>query len=86
LVAWEAKQWSYLGGCARGGPAAHRKHNGPLVIPVSSFNPRACHEGRATTLDLPGNMPGSVLKPVDFDQPIRTKFDTAFLVRALVGY
>jgi hypothetical protein len=31
-------------------------------------------------------MPGFVLKPIDFDQPIRTKFDTAFLARALVEY
>jgi hypothetical protein len=86
VVAWEAKQWSYLADCARHGPAARRKHNGPLIIPVSSFDPRACHEGRATIWDLRGHAPGALLKPMDFDQPIRTKFDTAFLARALGEY
>jgi hypothetical protein len=54
----------------------------PLVIPVTEFDPR----GNGCVYDFRNHAPGDVVSPVDFNQPVRTKFDTAFLARALVTF
>ena len=86
IAAWEAKQWLYLKECAALGPNARRKHNDPLIIPASTFDPRARHHGRATIWDLRDHREGQPILPLDFDQPIHTNFDTAFLARSLAQY
>ncbi|MGA0134817.1 MAG: hypothetical protein ACO3ND_10740, partial [Opitutales bacterium] len=81
VVEWESQQWKYVVDCARLGPAARRRLK-PLVIPAASFDQR----GRGTIWDLRDHRPGQPILPLDFDQPIRTRFDTSFLAQALADY
>ena len=81
VVQWESQQWNFIVDCARLGPAARRRLK-PLVITAASFDPR----GRGTIWDLRDHRPGQPILPLDFDQPIRTRFDTNFLAHALSEY
>ena len=78
VVAWYARHWSYLLACWRDGAEARRGDIPTLVLTQLDLQPPA----RGVVWDTSGPVP----VPVNFEAPLMSHLDTAFLAAALRDY